>query len=202
MSPEEIHQAANRNSGQMEKSRLRRSISSVLSKMDASRRIEASQKALGLLCAQTVWNQAQTTLLYAPISGELDVWPLVPIALREGKTVMLPRYVPQTQSYVICPITNTSIDLQIGQFGIREPASHCAVMQISLLDFILVPGLAFDLHGRRLGRGRGFYDQLLKDMRGMTCGVAFDEQIVEAVPVQPHDILVKSILTPTRWVEL
>jgi 5-formyltetrahydrofolate cyclo-ligase len=66
----------------------------------------------------------------------------------------------------------------------------------------LVPGVAFDLHGRRLGRGKGFYDRLLADVRGKTCGVAFDEQIVREVPVEPHDSDVNCILTPTRWIEL
>src|SRR5689334_22398520 len=93
---------------------------------------------------------------------ELDIWPLVPKAIEEGKTVMLPRYVSHDKSYVICPIQNSAKDLLVGQFGIREPAPHCFPAPISRLDFILVPGVAFDLHGRRLGRGRGFYDQLLK----------------------------------------
>ena len=76
------------------------------------------------------------------------------------------------------------------------------VVSLNRLDFILVPGVAFDLHGRRLGRGRGYYDILLAKVRGTTCGVAFDEQIVREVPVEPHDSDVNCILTPTRWIEL
>jgi 5-formyltetrahydrofolate cyclo-ligase len=71
-----------------------------------------------------------------------------------------------------------------------------------VLDFILVPGVAFDLSGRRLGRGKGYYDRLLKQTRGTTCGVAFDEQIVGEIPVEPHDLNVNCILTPTRWIEV
>jgi 5-formyltetrahydrofolate cyclo-ligase len=67
---------------------------------------------------------------------------------------------------------------------------------------ILVPGVAFDLRGYRLGRGKGFYDQLLAAVRGPTCGVGFDEQIVDAVPVEPHDVRLSCLLTPTRWIEL
>ena len=66
---------------------------------------------------------------------------------------------------------------------------------------ILVPGVAFDLHGRRLGRGKGFYDQLLAGVRGTTCGVAFDVQVVRELPQEPHDARVNCILTPTRWLE-
>ncbi|MEY2466031.1 MAG: 5-formyltetrahydrofolate cyclo-ligase, partial [Verrucomicrobiota bacterium] len=72
---------------------------------------------------------------------------------------------------------------------------------IKPLDLILVPGVAFELHGRRLGRGKGFYDRLLADMRGTTCGVAFDEQIVAEIPVEPHDVHLDYLLTPTRWIE-
>ena len=64
------------------------------------------------------------------------------------------------------------------------------------------PGVAFDLQGRRLGRGKGFYDRLLADLRGTICGVAFDEQIVSELPVGPTDISVNCILTPTRFIEL
>jgi 5-formyltetrahydrofolate cyclo-ligase len=66
---------------------------------------------------------------------------------------------------------------------------------------VLVPGVAFDLRGRRLGRGKGFYDRLLADAGGLKCGVAFDEQIVTEIPVEPHDVSVDCILTPTRWIQ-
>jgi 5-formyltetrahydrofolate cyclo-ligase len=67
---------------------------------------------------------------------------------------------------------------------------------------ILVPGVAFDLRGGRLGRGRGYYDRLLSGLQGYRCGVAFDEQIVDRVPLEPHDASLNCILTPSRWVEL
>ena len=95
-----------------------------------------------------------------------------------------------------------SRDLKTGQFGIREPADACPLIPLNRLDFVLVPGVAFDLQGRRLGRGKGYYDRLLAEVRGKTCGVAFDEQIVEELPLEPHDVLVNCILTPTRWIEL
>jgi 5-formyltetrahydrofolate cyclo-ligase len=70
------------------------------------------------------------------------------------------------------------------------------------LDLILVPGVAFDLQGRRLGRGKGYYDQLLGALHGTRCGVAFDQQVVDEIPMAPHDMTLHCILTPTRWVEL
>jgi 5-formyltetrahydrofolate cyclo-ligase len=93
-------------------------------------------------------------------------------------------------------------DLSVGKFDVREPVASYPTVALNRLDFVLVPGIAFDLRGRRLGRGKGFYDRLLTDVRGKTCGVAFDEQIVPEIPIEPHDIPVHCILTPTRWLEL
>ena len=86
-----------------------------------------------------------------------------------------------------------------GRFGVREPGADCPLISLNQLDLILVPGVTFDLTGHRLGRGKGFYDRLLAGFCGHKCGVAFEAQIVAAVPAEPHDVLVNSILTPTRW---
>jgi 5-formyltetrahydrofolate cyclo-ligase len=197
----------------------------------------SSALAREILASQEHWNRAETILGYAPIAGELDVWPLLLEALREGKRVFLPRFVAEkplkrfseTASgstllkqgvnekglveagaqqvgsdgvYVACEIKSAEKDILSGRFGIREPGEWCGEIELNRLDFTLVPGVAFDLQGRRLGRGKGFYDRMLAAVRGTTCGVAFDEQIVEEVPVEPHDTRVNCILTPTRWIEL
>lgn len=108
----------------------------------------------------------------------------------------------QPGSYVVCEIIDPDKHIRLGQFGIREPVENCAELTLNRLDLILVPGVAFDLHGRRLGRGRGFYDRLLAVVRGTTCGAAFDQQIVGEIPVEPHDVHLNCILTPTRWIAL
>jgi 5-formyltetrahydrofolate cyclo-ligase len=92
------------------------------------------------------------------------------------------------------------MEIVSGQFGIREPDPDCIEIPSHQLDLVLVPGVAFDLHGRRLGRGKGFYDRLLTEVRGMKCGVAFDEQVLNEIPKESHDIHMNFILTPTRCV--
>jgi 5-formyltetrahydrofolate cyclo-ligase len=67
---------------------------------------------------------------------------------------------------------------------------------------ILVPGVAFDLQGNRLGRGKGFYDRLLAEIRGVKCGVAFEEQIVDEIPVGSHDAAMDFIVTPSRVITI
>ena len=131
----------------------------------------------------------------------MDVWPLLAEALAAGKRVALPRFVTAARSYEACEVSDPANDVKVGHFGIREPGGRCPWVSPENLDLILVPGVAFDLRGGRLGRGKGHYDQLLAGLRGAKCGVAFDKQVVDKVPMASHDIRLDSIITPTRWVE-
>jgi len=184
------------------KAALRSSVRKKLKAISPAQRETYSSRARTILEQQPIWQQAQTILFFAPMPDELDIWPSLPVALAAGKQVSLPRFVSDTNSYVACEIKIPDTDLTFGKFGICEPTATCPQFPLNRLDLILVPGVAFDLHGRRLGRGRGFYDQLLAAVRGKTCGVAFDEQIVTDIPVEPHDVLLNCILTPSRWIQL
>ena len=185
-----------------DKSGLRREIKTRLSRLSSQTRAEGSARACDLLMAQELWKKAGSILCYAAIQEELDVRALIAAGLRSGKRVALPRYDQGTNTYCAAEISDPPADLVTGRYGILEPGGHCIARPLNRLDLILVPGVAFDLQGRRLGRGKGFYDRLLAAVLGTTCGVAFDEQIVVAVPVEPHDSDVNCILTPTRWIEL
>lgn len=184
------------------KAALRACVRSELQQFSPVERTVASARVCARLEQQEVWKQARSILFYAPLPDEPDVWPLVAVGLSMGKTIALPRFVPKQNLYVACLIRNPAADLHWGQFGVREPNDQCPQVPLNRLDFILVPGVGFDLNGRRLGRGKGFYDRWLADHHGTMCGVAFDQQIVGKVPVEPHDIRLSCILTPTRWQEV
>jgi 5-formyltetrahydrofolate cyclo-ligase len=184
------------------KASLRSQVREKLKTLSLVRRMADSSRARGLLERQPIWKESDSILFFAPLPDEPDLWPSLPVALAAGKQVFLPRFISATNSYAACQVKIPDTDLKIGQFGIREPSETCPQIPLNRLDFVLVPGVAFDLHGRRLGRGKGFYDQLLAAVRGKTCGVAFDEQIVTEIPVEPHDVLLNCILTPSRWIQL
>jgi 5-formyltetrahydrofolate cyclo-ligase len=184
------------------KQALRDRVGDRLKQMGPDERAVASARARTLLAAQPLWKAAQWVLLFAPLPDELDVWPLLTEALAAGKKVALPRFIAKSRTYEACQIQDPKSDVQVGHFGIREPASHLTRLPFSRLDLILVPGVAFDLHGHRLGRGKGYYDQLLGTLSGITCGVAFEEQMVPEVPVESHDVRLNRVLTPLRWVEV
>jgi len=185
-----------------EKARIREEVRKRLEKVSVQDRANAAVRVCELLASQLVWQKAASVLLYAPTPDELDIWCLGELALRQGKLLALPLYVPSNDCYGARQIEDLQQDLGVGRYGIREPRSSCKTVTLKQLDLILVPGVAFDLRGRRLGRGKGYYDRLLAAIRGHKCGVAFDEQIVLRVPVEPHDSDVNCILTPTRWIEL
>jgi 5-formyltetrahydrofolate cyclo-ligase len=181
---------------------LRKQIRDILQKIPPAARETASAQARALLKEQSIWKNAASILFFAPVLSEVDVWPLLEEAINAGKIAALPRFDSADQSYVACRVQNLRSEIVTGEFGIREPAAKCAEIPFSKFDLVLVPGVAFDLCGHRLGRGRGFYDRLLAEVRGIKCGVAFDEQLTSEVPAETLDVPVNFILTAIRCVKV
>ncbi len=100
-------------------------------------------------------------------------------------------------------VSDWAHDLVPGKHGIDQPAPDCPDLPTEQIDVILVPGIAFDSTCARLGRGAGFYDRFLADprVRAAKIGVAFDEQIVDAVPMDRWDVRLDAVVTPTRVFE-
>jgi len=183
----------------MLKAALRRQLRELARGLSSGERAAASAHARALLAAQPLWRQARAVLFYAPLPDELDLWPLLLEALREGRRIALPRYLPGAGEYGAALLAEPAHDLAPGKLGILEPVSHCPIFPLNRLDLVLAPGLGFDPHGRRLGRGKGYYDRLLAQVGGVRCGVGLDAQVVSALPAEPHDQMLDCILTPTRW---
>lgn len=166
---------------------------------------EDRRRAAGELCERLRispgWRVADSILFFAPLPDEPDVWPLLAVALGDGKTIGLPRYDAAAARYEARHVRDLARDLEIGKFQIREPARACPKLELSSFNLVLVPGVAFDWRGRRLGRGRGFYDRLLAEMRALKCGVAFEEQIVAGLPSEVHDMRMDALVTPGQWRE-
>jgi 5-formyltetrahydrofolate cyclo-ligase len=143
---------------------------------------------------------AHTILFFAPLPDELDVWPMLETALALGTNCALPFFDVEKKSYGAKLLKNLAVDIVIGKFGVREPAASCAEIPLNQFDLVLVPGVAFDWQGYRLGRGQGFYDRILAEVSGIKCGVCHDFQLLEKIPTEPHDAKVDFIFTPERGV--
>ena len=185
-----------------QKTALRERLRAELLALTRAQREDAAVEICARLVEQPAWRNARAVLLFAPLPDEPNVRPLLHAALDAGKLTALPRFSIATDSYEAAVIGNPEKDLVEGKFGVLEPAAVCRVAELKRLDLVLVPGVAFDWQGHRLGRGKGFYDRLLVGVSGKTCGVAFDQQLVAAIPVEPHDVRLNCILTPSHWLEL
>jgi 5-formyltetrahydrofolate cyclo-ligase len=181
-----------------QKHALRRQIRELEKQFPAEVRAKDSVRLCAQLRRQSIWREAQCILFFAPLPAEPDIRSLLEEALAAGRTVALPRFVEERGEYEVRQVLSLS-ELKLAHFGILEPGSDWPVMELKQLDFALVPGVAFDATGLRLGRGKGYFDRLLAEVRGHKCGVAFEWQVVPTVPVEKHDIGVNSLLTPSRW---
>jgi len=181
---------------QKAKAALRKQIHAALDKISPAVRAVKSIELCERLKPQL--QGARTILFFASLPAELDVWPLLEESVAAGKTAALPWFDPATQTYRARRVENPTDDIVTGKFGVREPASNCAEIPPDRFDLVLVPGVAFDMSGNRLGRGNGFYDRLLANISGIKCGVSYDFQLLEKIPAEPHDAKVNFILTPTR----
>jgi 5-formyltetrahydrofolate cyclo-ligase len=181
------------------KSGLRINILDALGKISPAVRAVESIDLCERLKAQIP--SAHTILFFAPLPDELDVWPVLELSMALGTACALPFFDTARQSYGARLLARLATDIVTGKFGVREPAGHCAEISLEKFDLVLVPGMAFDLHGNRLGRGRGFYDRLLEKISGVKCGVGYDFQLLEDIPVEPRDVKVDFIFTPARCVK-
>lgn len=152
---------------------------------------EREKRATALLRA--VWKhpafeQAQNVLLFWPLPDEINTIPLIEHAYAVSKTIFLPVVVGD--DLVIKPYNPMA--MKPGAFGILEPQGD-PVSPVQL-DLIIVPGVAFDAAGNRMGRGKGFYDRLLAGTSATTIGVCYAEQYYLSIPTEPHDVPLNDVI--------
>lgn len=162
--------------------------------MSASDRQMYSQQILDQLEQMTCFLEAKTILLYYPIQNEVDVLPLVKKYKRE-KTLLFP--VSHRRGMTVHPYAGNE-HMHRGKFGIPEPTTPAYDGEI---DLVIVPAVAFDAKGRRLGRGGGYYDRFIKKLtHTVLVGVGYDFQLVDEVPAVRHDQRVHRIILPSKTI--
>jgi 5-formyltetrahydrofolate cyclo-ligase len=121
-------------------------------------------------------------------------------ALEQGKTVAVPRVSLERRMLDIHVVCDLRRDIAPGYRGIPEPNAGCPPIELEAIDWVLVPGVAFDSRGHRVGYGGGYYDRLLPALpRSAACiAGAFELQIVDEVPTAPHDFALDAIVTELR----
>lgn len=179
------------------KSALRKEVLHQREALTEEERSAASAEILRKIRALDEYRRAEVVLAYSGFGTELDTETFLRCVLEDGKTLVLPRVVREKKSLALHAVSDLDNDLEPGVWGIREPGAHLLPVSLAEVDFALVPGVAFDARGGRLGHGAGFYDRLLgaSTKRPNLVAGAFEAQMVGEVPVTEHDVPVDRIIT-------
>jgi 5-formyltetrahydrofolate cyclo-ligase len=180
----------------LSKKDLRTRLKANLAALSADEVHQRSRQACNLLVAQPEFERCETVMVFLSLPTEINTAPLVLRAWQEGKRVLAPRVSWEQRRMMPVEIRSLTEDIEDTQWSLRQPLQGDPV-PVGMIDLVVVPGLGFDPEGNRLGRGRGFYDRFLAhaEFAGSTCAVAFEEQIVEAIPADSHDIRVDMLIT-------
>jgi len=182
---------------EMNKSRLRQRLLEQRGALSAAQREQYSREACAHLLACERLMDADVILAYYPFRDELDILPFLEEAMRRGKEIWLPRTIPTKREMVPYRYTGKQMLAQ-GAYGIWEPdPTKAKPADTGRLEAVLVPGVGFDRRGGRLGYGAGYYDRFLASLghRPFLLGVGFSVQVVEQVPMEPHDILLDGVVS-------
>lgn len=151
-----------------------------------------------------VFESARVIMVYAACDNEVQTEGLIVEALRKGKRVALPVTDKEKKEIYARTISKYPEDLIPGAYGILEPKPSCPDVPVKELDLVLLPGVAFDRKGFRLGFGGGYYDRFLSRLseNTITVGLAYRLQVVETVYPEPHDRRVQYIVTEAGVIEV
>ncbi len=183
--------------GVISKKMLRDQMRQTLVLLPEAQRREKSVAIQERLFALEDFVRARCVAFYIAVPPEVETSLMIDRALATGKKVVVPSCNLETIELSLYQIRNRE-RLQRGAFGILEPVRDDRFLtRAEEVDCVIVPGVVFDKKNNRLGRGGGYYDRFLKQLRPDACkvGLAFSFQIVDAVPTDPHDVPVDIVLT-------
>ena len=145
--------------------------------------------------------ESNISLLYVNHGLEVNTRGILDRCLRYNKIVVLPAFKKETHQMKLMKVDNLETDLKMGPRGILEPDPEaCKIVPIERIDIAIIPGVALDEKGGRIGSGEGYYDRLIPKLPITTrkVSLAFECQIVQQVPMEPHDKYVDIIITEKR----
>ena len=140
------------------------------------------------------FGRAKMVACYLALPQEVQTAPLLAACRRLGQRVCVPAYDERAGCYRLAWLTANDV-LVAGRWQVPEPVEPQWVGESATVDAVIVPGLAFDRQGRRLGRGGGGFDRLLEKLPAYKIGIAFEAQLVASVPTEIHDIPMDAVVT-------
>jgi 5-formyltetrahydrofolate cyclo-ligase len=178
------------------KSQVRKHLRDVLGAMSDAERHAKSIAACALVSASPEFAAARCVMLYLSTALEVDTAPLALKAWQAGKTVVVPKVSWDQRRMLPIEISSLTTGLTTTGPGVREPIAGNP-MPVEFVDLVIVPGLGFTRTGHRIGRGMGFYDRFLVQPTfvGVSCGLAFEEQVLAELPILDHDVPLSMLAT-------
>lgn len=153
-----------------------------------------SQVIIDKVCASAEYRRAKTIFSFVSAGYEVDTRSFILLALQEHKRVAAPRFADgQMETKQISSLQ----ELEFGSSGILQPSPRAVSISVKEIDLVVVPGLGFTPSGDRLGQGGGYFDRWLPMLKRSTptFGLAFDFQVAEHLPEEPHDVRVTRVIT-------
>ena len=177
-----------------EKANLRDAVTSRRRERTGAERVLAAEAIALHAAAVPALGRARRVAAYLSLPSEPGTAPLLESLVSRGVEVLVPLSLPDRSLDWVAYEAGAVV---AGALGVPAPTGRpLGADALATCDVVLVPGLAVDHAGNRLGRGAGYYDRALADFRGVVCAVVFDDELLERVPREPHDRPVDLVLTP------
>jgi 5-formyltetrahydrofolate cyclo-ligase len=184
----------------MTKAQLRREISEKRRLLDGRWLANTSLRIVEQIQHLDAFKSAERIALYKALAGEVDLERLFAACWKLGKHTAIPIFNRTLKTYEWAEIT-AGTQFVTGHYGIQEP-EHPSPAVIDTMDLIILPGVAFDTNGNRLGRGGGYYDRMLDGFSGATAAAAFEFQLFADIPHESHDRPVNCIVTESKVIDV
>lgn len=181
------------------KKELRQRLRAVLASISPEQRHSRSAQACRLLTEQPEYRRAEVLMVFLSLPTEVETVSLVLQAWEDRKRVLAPQVSWEQRRMIPVEIHSLVHDDAQPVAELLQPVQGTP-FPVEYIDLVIVPGLAFDLLGNRLGRGRGFYDRFLAlpDLQAVSCGLAFEDQVVPTLPIGPGDMQVDMLVTDQK----
>lgn len=181
------------------KALMRRQVREAMLALAPGERQTLSARACEALIATDLFARARAVLLYAPADDEPNISLLAGAAADAGVTIAVPGIDWASKALIPRIVRDLGPSLVPGKHGVRVPPEDAPLMPVGSIDLIVIPGVAFDRSGGRLGRGGGFYDRFLggQPRRAPVVAVALPVQVVGSVPRGGHDARIDALALPT-----
>lgn len=147
------------------------------------------------------YKNAHTIFAFVSFKSEVDTHKIIKHALEDGKTICIPKIESKAKGIELFKITSFN-QLKEGYFGILEPSNECEAVEGYSIDLILMPGVAFDRQGGRLGYGAAFYDRFLSKLKKHVdkIALAYQLQVIDSVPMDDKDVPIDGVITEEEFI--